>query len=176
MELTSEAGQRSVSGQGRDGLKGLWGGTIHIKKRKGWSDGEEREDGGTKREREAGVRPQLHSITHRAGPPRFLPHSLSSPPASRYFLLSRCHSSSHSSSLLRVHRCNRCELATHPVSTTTKSMTFHPFLRRSDSGVLSPSGRCCSRARTMQLAMMVARIIHSNGVRRRETLGLYCTC
>lgn len=40
--------------------------------------------------------------------------------------------------------------------------------RRSDSGVLSPSGRCCSRARTMQLAMMVARIIHSNGVRMAQ--------
>lgn len=35
---------------------------------------------------------------------------------------------------------------------------------RSDKGVLSPSGRCCSRARTMQFAMMVVRIIHSNGV------------
>lgn len=35
---------------------------------------------------------------------------------------------------------------------------------RSDRGVLSPSGRCCSRARTMQFAMMVVRIIHSNGV------------
>lgn len=38
--------------------------------------------------------------------------------------------------------------------------------RRSESGVLSPSGKCCSRAKTMQLAMMVARIIHSNGVRK----------
>lgn len=35
---------------------------------------------------------------------------------------------------------------------------------RSDRGVLSPSGRCCSKARTMQFAMMVVRIIHSNGV------------
>lgn len=35
-----------------------------------------------------------------------------------------------------------------------------------DIGVLSSSGRCCSRARTMQLAMMVASIIYSNGVER----------
>lgn len=35
----------------------------------------------------------------------------------------------------------------------------------SDRGVLSPSGRCCSRARTMQLAIMVVRIIHSKGVK-----------
>ncbi len=41
---------------------------------------------------------------------------------------------------------------------------FH-FTSRSDSGVLSPSGKCCSRASTMQLAMMVVKIIHSNGVR-----------
>lgn len=33
-----------------------------------------------------------------------------------------------------------------------------------DMGVLSSSGRCCSRASTMQLAMMVARIIYSKGV------------
>jgi len=39
------------------------------------------------------------------------------------------------------------------------------FTSRSDSGVLSPSGKCCSRANTMQLAMMVVKIIHSNGVR-----------
>lgn len=39
------------------------------------------------------------------------------------------------------------------------------FTSRSDSGVLSPSGKCCSRASTMQLAMMVVKIIHSNGVR-----------
>ena len=37
---------------------------------------------------------------------------------------------------------------------------------RSDMGVLSSSGRCCSRARTMQFAMMVAKIIYSKGVRR----------
>lgn len=36
--------------------------------------------------------------------------------------------------------------------------------RRSDMGVLSAAGRCCSRANTMQLAMMVARIMYSNGV------------
>lgn len=39
------------------------------------------------------------------------------------------------------------------------------FTSRSDSGVLSPTGKCCSRASTMQLAMMVVKIIHSNGVR-----------
>jgi len=33
-----------------------------------------------------------------------------------------------------------------------------------DMGVLSSSGRCCSKARTMQLAIMVARIMYSNGV------------
>lgn len=31
-------------------------------------------------------------------------------------------------------------------------------------GVLSSPGRCCSRARTTQLAVMVARIMYSNGV------------
>jgi len=36
---------------------------------------------------------------------------------------------------------------------------------RSDMGVLSSSGRCCSSARTMQLAMMVAKIMYSKGVR-----------
>lgn len=36
--------------------------------------------------------------------------------------------------------------------------------RRSDMGVLSLAGRCCSRARTMQLAIIVARIMYSNGV------------
>ena len=35
-----------------------------------------------------------------------------------------------------------------------------------DIGVLSSPGRCCSRAKTMQLAMMVARIMYSNGVER----------
>lgn len=35
-----------------------------------------------------------------------------------------------------------------------------------DMGVLSSSGRCCSRASTMQLAMMVARIMYSKGVER----------
>lgn len=40
---------------------------------------------------------------------------------------------------------------------------------RSDMGVLSPSGRCCSRASTIQLAMMVARIMYSNGVRGLRT-------
>lgn len=33
-------------------------------------------------------------------------------------------------------------------------------------GVLSLAGRCCSRARTMQLAIIVARIMYSNGVWR----------
>lgn len=42
----------------------------------------------------------------------------------------------------------------------------HTSLR--DIGVLSSSGRCCSRAKTMQLAMMVARIMYSNGVGRRS--------
>lgn len=36
---------------------------------------------------------------------------------------------------------------------------------RSDMGVLSSSGRCCSSARTMQFAMMVAKIMYSKGVR-----------
>lgn len=36
--------------------------------------------------------------------------------------------------------------------------------RRSDMGVLSLAGRCCSRAKTMQLAIIVARIMYSNGV------------
>ena len=40
---------------------------------------------------------------------------------------------------------------------------------RSDMGVLSPSGRCCSSASTIQLAMMVARIMYSNGVRGLRT-------
>lgn len=31
-------------------------------------------------------------------------------------------------------------------------------------GVLSSPGRCCSRAKTIQLAMMVVRIMYSNGV------------
>ena len=43
-----------------------------------------------------------------------------------------------------------------------------PLTRRSDMGVLSSSGRCCSKARTMQLAMMVARIMYSKGVRESE--------
>lgn len=42
----------------------------------------------------------------------------------------------------------------------------HTSLR--DIGVLSSSGRCCSRARTMQLAMIVARIMYSNGVGEEE--------
>ncbi len=33
-----------------------------------------------------------------------------------------------------------------------------------DMGVLSSPGRCCSRAKTIQLAMMVVRIMYSNGV------------
>lgn len=37
-----------------------------------------------------------------------------------------------------------------------------------DIGVLSSSGRCCSRAKTMQLAMMVAKIMYSNGVGKEE--------
>lgn len=36
-----------------------------------------------------------------------------------------------------------------------------------DMGVLSSPGRCCSRARTIQLAMMVARIMYSNGVKQQ---------
>lgn len=32
-------------------------------------------------------------------------------------------------------------------------------------GVLSSPGRCCSNARTTQLAVMVARIMYSNGVK-----------
>lgn len=32
-------------------------------------------------------------------------------------------------------------------------------------GVLSEAGRCCSRASTMQFAIMVARIMYSNGVK-----------
>ena len=32
-------------------------------------------------------------------------------------------------------------------------------------GVLSSPGRCCSKARTTQLAVMVARIMYSNGVK-----------
>lgn len=42
----------------------------------------------------------------------------------------------------------------------------HTSLR--DIGVLSSSGRCCSRAKTMQLAMMVAKIMYSNGVGKRK--------
>lgn len=37
--------------------------------------------------------------------------------------------------------------------------------KRSDIGVLSKAGRCCSKASTMQFAIMVARIMYSNGVR-----------
>lgn len=61
-----------------------------------------------------------------------------------------------------------CHLDSKPCSHTTRTehRVFFWLTRRSDSGVLSPSGKCCSRARTMQLAMMVARIIHSNGVRK----------
>lgn len=44
-----------------------------------------------------------------------------------------------------------------------------PLTSRSDMGVLSPSGRCCSSASTMQLAMIVARIMYSNGVRGLRT-------
>lgn len=50
---------------------------------------------------------------------------------------------------------------------------------RSDMGVLSSSGRCCSKARTMQLAMMVAKIIYSKGVRGVKesfSLSLAHTC
>lgn len=36
---------------------------------------------------------------------------------------------------------------------------------RSDIGVLSKAGRCCSKASTMQFAIIVARIMYSNGVR-----------
>lgn len=35
-------------------------------------------------------------------------------------------------------------------------------------GVLSSPGRCCSSARTTQLAVMVARIMYSKGVRARK--------
>ena len=46
--------------------------------------------------------------------------------------------------------------------------------RLSDMGVLSLAGRCCSSASTIQLAMMVARIMYSNGVRRlRSTNGFH---
>lgn len=38
----------------------------------------------------------------------------------------------------------------------------------SDIGVLSPSGKCCSRASTIQLAMIVAKIMYSNGVGTRS--------
>jgi len=44
--------------------------------------------------------------------------------------------------------------------------------KRSDMGVLSMAGRCCSRASTMQLAMMVVRIRYSNGVdKSRKNCG-----
>lgn len=44
--------------------------------------------------------------------------------------------------------------------------------KRSDMGVLSMAGRCCSRASTMQLAMMVVRIRYSNGVdKSRKNAG-----
>lgn len=48
----------------------------------------------------------------------------------------------------------------------TRGRRAHTSLR--DIGVLSSSGRCCSRAKTMQLAMMVARIMYSNGVGEEE--------
>lgn len=35
-------------------------------------------------------------------------------------------------------------------------------------GVLSSPGKCCSKARTTQLAVMVARIMYSNGVKARK--------
>jgi hypothetical protein len=47
-----------------------------------------------------------------------------------------------------------------------KRKEAHTSLR--DIGVLSSSGRCCSKAKTMQLAMMVARIMYSKGVRKEE--------
>lgn len=43
--------------------------------------------------------------------------------------------------------------------------------KRSDIGVLSEAGRCCSKASTMQFAIIVARIMYSNGVR---VLRNYC--
>lgn len=45
-----------------------------------------------------------------------------------------------------------------------KGRDIGALTRRSDMGVLSLAGRCCSRARTMQLAIIVARIMYSNRV------------
>lgn len=50
------------------------------------------------------------------------------------------------------------------ISAQGPSPSISVLTSRSDMGVLSSSGRCCSRARTMQLAMMVARIMYSKGV------------
>ncbi len=43
--------------------------------------------------------------------------------------------------------------------------------KRSDIGVLSKAGRCCSKASTMQFAIMVARIMYSNGVKVLRNSG-----
>lgn len=51
-----------------------------------------------------------------------------------------------------------------PPSVCHKSKGEASLTSRSDMGVLSSSGRCCSRARTMQFAMMVAKIMYSKGV------------
>lgn len=62
------------------------------------------------------------------------------------------------SSLLTHHTKNEQK------SSVGKGAPIRMLTSLRDMGVLSSSGRCCSRASTMQLAMMVARIIYSKGV------------
>ena len=72
------------------------------------------------------------------------------------------------SPLLGISVAIGSQIQTHPWDwkadkfTRTKQQSKLTNLR--DIGVLSSSGRCCSRARTMQFAMMVARIMYSKGV------------
>lgn len=47
---------------------------------------------------------------------------------------------------------------------TIKEPTSFLLTKRSDIGVLSEAGRCCSKASTMQFAIIVAKIMYSNGV------------
>lgn len=47
---------------------------------------------------------------------------------------------------------------------TIKESTSFLLTKRSDIGVLSEAGRCCSKASTMQFAIIVAKIMYSNGV------------
>lgn len=63
--------------------------------------------------------------------------------------------------LITLHMCWQVLCLT---GSDLKDRNVGALTRRSDMGVLSLAGRCCSRAKTMQLAIIVARIMYSNGV------------